>query len=78
MDRIGVCRLSYYVHEDDATSMAKVHLGACSFCNHGRGMKDTRLPDNRWHGPFPDRESANGRARATRKRDVAECKVCLD
>ena len=68
--------MSYYVYEDDVTSMSKVHLGTCSFCNHGRGMKDTRLPDSRWHGPFPDYESAMAAAVATGKRDVGECGHC--
>ena len=65
--------MSYYVYVDDPTSRARVHLGSCRFCNEGRGMKDTRLPDNRWSPAFPDREFANAWARATEKRDVGEC-----
>ena len=69
--------MSYWVYVDDVTSMAKVHLGSCGFCNYGRGMKDTRLPDNHWSEGFADRETANAWAKATGKRDVAECKHWL-
>lgn len=43
---------TYYVYEDDPTSTAKIHRADCCYCNNGRGIKDTRLSDNRWHGPF--------------------------
>ena len=66
----------YWVYVDDATSSAHVHEASCHFCNYGAGMKKSRLPDNRWLGPF---RLADAVAEAKRigKRDTAGCHWCL-
>ncbi|MXY60357.1 MAG: hypothetical protein F4Y96_07980 [Chloroflexi bacterium] len=65
--------MSYYVYIDDPTNRARVHAGACGHCNYGQGKKDHRLPDNRWEGPFKDREAAWAAVIRAGKRDVGKC-----
>ena len=67
----------YWVYEDRPTSQARVHRGACHYCNHGDGMGRGRIEkDNEWYGPFGSREDAFRRAEATGQRDVRGCRVC--
>ena len=68
--------MDYWLYVDDATSSARIHKGLCSWCNHGAGVKETRLPDNRWHGPFR-LAAAVENAKRIRKRDTAGCHWCL-
>lgn len=68
---------TWWVYEDDPTRRARVHLGECPHCNHGRGRKDTRLPNNRWHGAFATLDAAVEKALNTPARDVAGCGHCL-
>ena len=68
---------SYWVYEDRVTSQARVHEGACRYCNHGAGMGHGRIPgDSEWHGPYGSLEEAFRRAEATGQKDVRGCKVC--
>ena len=67
----------YWVYEDRPTSRARVHEGACRYCNHGDGMGHGRIEaENEWYGPFWSREDAFRRAGATGQRDVRGCGVC--
>ena len=67
----------YWVYEDRPTSQARVHRGACHYCNHGDGMGRGRIEkDNEWYGPYESREDAFRRAEATGQRDVRGCRVC--
>ena len=67
----------YWVYEDRPTSRARVHEGACRYCNHGDGMGKGRIEaENEWYGPFWSREDAFRRAGATGQRDVRGCGVC--
>ena len=67
----------YWVYEDRPTSRARVHEGACRYCNHGEGMGKGRIEaENEWYGPFVSREDAFRRAGATGQRDVRGCGVC--
>ena len=67
----------YWVYEDRPTSRARVHEGACRYCNHGDGMGKGRIEaENEWYGPFVSREDAFRRAGATGQRDVRGCGVC--
>ena len=69
--------VGYWVYEDDVTDNARVHKGICGYCNHGRGIRETRLPDNRWIGPFETESEAHRQALRTGRSGVRGCKVCL-
>ena len=69
--------MEYWVYVDDPTNRARVHKAACRFCNRGQGMKASRLPDNRWHGPFATKGQAVDKARITGRLDVRRCGFCL-
>ena len=69
--------MAYWVYEDDPTKRVRVHRGTCTRCNNGRGMKGSRLPDNRWHGPFTILDAAIEKALNTPTSDVAGCGHCL-
>ena len=43
--------MSYWVYEYP-TNRVRIHRATCSLCNSGRGMKGSRLPDNRGGGPL--------------------------
>ncbi len=69
----------YWVYENWRADghKARVHLGDCPFCNHGRGIHPLASDDNgRWHGPFATlgqaRQAASGLGR-----NVSECRKCL-
>ena len=68
---------TYWVYEDDPTKRVRIHLADCHFCNNGQGVQETRLPDNRWCGPFKTKEDAIERALKTPDRDVAGRWFCL-
>lgn len=65
------------MYVDDPTSKARVHLASCRYCNNGQGVKDSRLPDNRWLGPFSNPDGAASVAVRENKRDTKPCGVCL-
>jgi hypothetical protein len=67
---------TWYVYEDDPTSHARIHVGDCSRCNHGKGIRETRLPNNRWSKAFTTLDAAIEHALSTRAKDVAGCRVC--
>lgn len=69
--------MNYYVYEDDKTERARVHTGACSHCNEGRGKKPSRLPGNRWHGPFETRAEAETFAQSLKQKNTGNCGNCL-
>ena len=69
--------MTYWVYEDDQTDRARVHKATCSRCNDGRGLKGSRLPDNRWHGPFGTEREAIDRALSTDRSDAKGCRFCL-
>lgn len=69
--------MGYWVYEDDPTNRVRVHKASCSRCNDGRGMKESRLPDNRWRGPFGTEQEAVGEALKTGRRDARGCWFCL-
>lgn len=67
---------TYWVYEDGPTNRARIHKAACRFCNDGRGLHISRLPDNRWIGPLESAEVALEVALDTERKDIAECKFC--
>ena len=69
--------MTYWVYEDDPTSSVRVHRATCGFCNDGRGLRGSRRPDNRWHGPFETEREAVTVALGTGRADVMGCRSCL-
>ena len=69
--------MTYWVYEDDVTKWVRIHEASCRDCNDGRGRKGTRLPDNRWHGPFESQQAAIEKARSLNRKDTAGCGNCL-
>ena len=67
---------TYWLYVDDPTNWARIHIGSCRYCNHGKGVKATRLPYNRWFGPFT-LEKAVEEARRENKRNTKGCGGCL-
>ena len=68
--------VTYWVYEDKPTNRTRIHKAACRFCNDGRGLHGSRLPDNRWIGPLESVEVAMEVALDTERKDIAECKAC--
>lgn len=69
--------MRYWVYEDDPTNRVRIHEASCRYCNDGRGRKVTRLPDNRWHGPFQSLRDAVEEVKALNRDDMAGCGACL-
>ena len=69
--------MEYYYYEDDSTNWVRVHEGSCRYCNHGQGRQGSRLPDNRWRGPYASPDLAMDNAQATGKYNVNYCGHCL-
>ena len=69
--------MTYWVYEDGPTNRARVHRATCNCCNDGKGVKGSRLPDNRWHGPFGTEQEAIDRALSTGRLDARGCWFCL-
>ena len=63
----------YWVYEDDPSNKVRIHKATCGFCNDGKGIKGSRLPDNRLHEPFGDLEKAIDKAVSIGRRDVKGC-----
>ena len=66
----------YWVYVDDPTNHARVHEYWCRFCRDGQGVKDSRLPDNRWIGPFRTLSEADAAMARQGKLDSARCGIC--
>ncbi len=72
-----MARVGYWVYEDRPTSRTRIHKSTCRFCNDGKGLHGSRLPDNKWHGPFESEENAIGIALDTGHSDISGCGSCL-
>ena len=68
--------MDYWLYVDDVENSARIHKGSCSWCNHGAGVKKSRLPDNRWLGPFILADAVK-EAKHIGKRHTAGCGWCL-
>ena len=69
--------VGYWVYADEPTDKALVHLGTCGYCNHGAGLRRSRLSDNRWVGPFETEEEAMEMAVLTGLSEVRRAACCL-
>ena len=65
--------MEYWVYIDDPTDWARVHKGTCRYCNHGEGVKASRLSNNRWEGPFDHPNEAAFAAGSFGKGDADTC-----
>lgn len=67
---------AFWVYVNDPINKAILHLGTCSYCNHGQGIHPDKSGDNSvWHGPM-DEASARTTARASGKKDIRWCSHC--
>lgn len=66
--------MKYVVYENYPTNAATVHVSTCRIyvC---RIADETR--NGKWHGPFDDVESALNLAKATGRRNLRVCRLCL-
>ena len=64
--------MEFYVYENYPTNAATVHV--CT-CGHVRPNGETT--NGKWHGPFADREIALNCAKATCRRNLRICRLCL-
>jgi hypothetical protein len=58
--------MSYYTYENwhARGDRARVHVGECKFCNHGKGLSGGTDPARgKWHGPFDSIVSAKATVR---------------
>lgn len=69
----------YWVFDNKNHKYATVHRAACVFCDHGRGLhrRGTRSAAASWLGPFDAFAEAMAAAKATRRKTVGRCKVCV-
>ena len=68
--------MDYWVYEDDPTNRVSIHKAACRRCKEGQRKKGSRLPDNRWHGPFGTEQEAIKMALETGRRHAKGCWFC--
>jgi len=67
----------YWVYQNWTHNRARVHRGACSFCNHGRGVHGKTSDRNgEWTGPFTDRASAFAAMNRLHRTDSRACATC--
>ena len=65
--RFGGGDMTYYIYENwqAGPHKAVIHVGTCSFCNHGQGRSGRCNPGHaRWHGPYETLDSARGASAA--------------
>ena len=68
--------IEFYSYENWHHEYARVHIGGCRFCNHGRGLfGGGRTPNGEWHGPFRSAALARG-AVSNRVSDIQDCSFC--
>ena len=63
----------YVVYENYPTNAATVHVSTCWRAREPGNC----TPNGKWHGPFADRESALNFAKATGRRNLRVCRLCL-
>ncbi len=69
--------MTFYIYENWTRDRGRIHLGSCSYCNHGKGMHDEDSGANgRWHGPYDDREQTFRIAAALKRADMRPCGTC--
>jgi HTH-type transcriptional regulator/antitoxin HigA len=67
----------YWVYQNWTHDRARVHRGACSFCNHGRGIHGKSSDRNgEWTGPFADSAAAFAAMRRLGRTDSRACATC--
>lgn len=69
--------MAFWVYSNWVHKYAKVHDGACGYCNDGRGIHDrgSDAVASEWLGPFRSAAEALGAARQT-GHDPQTCRSC--
>lgn len=67
----------FYVYENWTRDHGRIHRAACPNCNHGLGVQpNASRQHGKWHGPFPDRQTAFAFAASLNRKSMAPCKKC--
>ena len=67
----------FWVYDNHPNDAATVHSAGCSFCNDGRGLNRTGATDaGEWFGPYDTMETAETKARRTKKGRIRWCGFC--
>lgn len=67
----------FWVYENWTQRYASIHLGTCSYCNHGRGIHAGSSRDNgEWHGPYETAGEAWAKAHRTGRDSIRACGAC--
>ncbi|WP_423908296.1 Sec-independent protein translocase protein TatB [Candidatus Spongiihabitans sp.] len=71
--------MKYYIYENWANQSATIHVGACRFCNNGRGLADGSDPKHAaWHGPFNSLKDARHRQKSMKAKVNKKCGHCVN
>ena len=71
--------MKYYIYENWVNQSATIHVGACRFCNNGRGLADGSDPKHAaWHGPFDSLEYARRRQKSMKAKVNKKCGHCVN
>jgi hypothetical protein len=69
----------FYVFCSFPGQRARVHLGACRYCQNGLGVHhEFRLGFTSWEGPFPTLAEAEAKMATFNFDDVGRCGSCLE
>jgi len=67
----------YFVYENWHRKRGRIHLSDCSYCNEGRGIRQTDSGKNgRWLGPLDRNEAFSLVGRLQKNADIQPCAVC--
>ncbi len=69
--------MAFWVYENFGNKRARIHDGACRYCNDGQGVGgDQTNDDDKWHGPFATFLEAEATAEGLGQKDTRPCGVC--
>ena len=69
--------MTFWIYENYGNKRARIHTGACRYCNEGQGVGgDQTNDDDKWHGPFGTFDDAEKAAKALGQPDTRPCGVC--
>jgi hypothetical protein len=67
----------YWVYENWTHTRVRIHRSECGYCNDGRSTQASHSGRNdKWHGPFAERERAFACASRLRQPDTKACASC--
>jgi hypothetical protein len=69
--------IRFWVYENWTHKRGRIHRSDCVYCNDGRGVHGSRSGRNdRWHGPFTERNTAVGFAERLTQPNTKACDIC--